>query len=283
MLRKIQNYLIGSDVEVFVVNTVTGEVISAEGLIGGTKKKPKPLERNGCAVQEDNVMAEFNVPPTTDPQDMYDNIVYVLNYLTNSLPEGFDVKIIPAAKLDEKYLKTPQAMEIGCDPDYNAWTKMRNIPPDIETLEGLRSCGGHIHIGYDNPTKAMSIKLIKALDLFLTVGSIIKDRDILRRQIYGKAGAYRIKPYGVELRTLSNFWISSLDNVKWVFKGIERAVEFVNSGKIIDEELASAICRAINNSDIRLATYLADEYNLLDEKDGLPTLVKQFELSDTNS
>lgn len=270
MKRQIKNFLVGSDIEVFVIDTVTNTVISAEGLIGGTKKAPKPLERPGCAVQEDNVMAEFNVPPTTDPEEMYENIVFVLNKITNSLPEGLDIAILPAAKLDAKYLETEQAREIGCDPDFNAWTGLRNIPPDVETLDGLRSCGGHIHIGYENPTKSMSIRLIKALDLYLTVGSIIKDRDILRRQIYGKAGAYRIKPYGVELRTLSNFWIKSKEDVKWIFNNIEKAINFVNSGQKISDDLAYAITKAINQSDVRLATLIANEYKLFDTEIPVP-------------
>ena len=40
---------------------------SVEGLIGGTKNAPVPIEGlpSGFGAQEDNVMLEFNIPPAT--------------------------------------------------------------------------------------------------------------------------------------------------------------------------------------------------------------------------
>lgn len=265
-VKKISNALIGSDIEVFVKNTVSGEIISAEGLIGGTKKEPFKLERKGCALQEDNVMAEFNVNPTNNPQDMYEDIVYVLNTITNRLPEGFDIEVAASAIIPNEFLQTQQAQEIGCDPDFNAWLDCTNIPPEIESLNGLRTCGGHIHIGYDNPNKTTSIALIKALDLFLTLPSIIKDTDSRRREVYGKAGAYRIKSYGVELRTLSNFWIKDLESVKFVFNAVAKAINFVNEGKLISISTAQKIVYAINNQDKQVAEELINEYGVLTEE-----------------
>lgn len=263
---RISNALVGSDIEVFVKNTVTGKIISAEGLIGGTKKEPLKLDRRGCALQEDNVMAEFNVNATNNPQDMYEDIVYVLNTLTSRLPEGFDIEIAASAIIPEEFLQTPQAQEIGCDPDFNAWMGCANIPPAIESLNGLRTCGGHIHIGYDNPTKTTSIALIKALDLFLTLPSILKDTDSRRREVYGKAGAYRIKPYGVELRTLSNFWIKDLESVKFVFNAVAKAINFVNEGRLLSINTSQRIVYAINMQDKEAANDLIKEFDVLTEE-----------------
>lgn len=264
--KKISNALVGADIEVFVKNTITNRIISAEGLIGGTKKEPLKLDRKGCALQEDNVMAEFNVNATNNPQDMYEDIVYVLNTLTNRLPEGFDIDISASAIIPDEFLHTPQAQEIGCDPDFDAWLGVTNIPPDIESLNGLRTCGGHIHIGYDNPSKTTSIAIIKALDLFLTLPSILKDTDSRRREVYGKAGAYRIKPYGVELRTLSNFWIKDLESVKFVFNAVAKAINFVNEGKLISMNNAKRIVYAINTQDKDAANELINEFNVLTEE-----------------
>jgi hypothetical protein len=44
--------------------------------------------------------------------------------------------------------------------------------------------------------------------MFLGLWSVINDPDTRRRQLYGKAGAIRFKPYGIEYRTLSNFWLA---------------------------------------------------------------------------
>jgi len=55
------------------------------------------------------------------------------------------------------------------------------------------------------------------MDLYLGVPSVLMDKGELRKQLYGKAGAYRMKPYGVEYRTLSNFWIFSDTTIGWVW------------------------------------------------------------------
>ncbi len=39
------------------------------------------------------------------------------------------------------------------------------------------------------------------------------DKDTERRGMYGKAGAFRPKPYGVEYRTLSNAWLSNDERI----------------------------------------------------------------------
>jgi hypothetical protein len=39
----------------------------------------------------------------------------------------------------------------------------------------------------------------------------------LRRELYGKAGAFRPKPYGVEYRVLSNRWLNSEALIRWVY------------------------------------------------------------------
>lgn len=273
---KINNVLVGADIEVFVKNTIENRIISAEGLIGGTKKAPLPLERKGCFLQEDNVMAEFNVNPTNNASDMYEDIVYTLNTITSRLPEGFDIAIEASAVIPEEFLQTEQAQEIGCDPDFNAWLGNRNTPPDIDSLEGLRSCGGHIHIGYDNPNKTTSVQIIKMLDLFLTVPSILLDPDTKRRKIYGKAGAYRIKSYGVELRTLSNFWIKDLKSVEFIFNGVAKAINIINENKRLSITDNQNIMSCINNQDVELANSLIEKFNVLDKAKVTPFIPVTF-------
>lgn len=261
--RKITDVTIGTDLEVFVKDTNKNEIISAEGLIGGTKEKPTPIDREGCFIQEDNVMAEFNVPPAVDPRDMYENIVFVLNHITNKLPEGFDIDVAASALIDGKYLETEQAQTFGCDPDYNIWTGLQNEAPNSLLFPNLRTCGGHVHVGYNGPTEELNVKLVKTLDLFLTVPSIIMDKDTMRRVLYGKSGSFRYKEYGVELRTLSNFWIKNLDGVKWMFNGVLRAVEFVNSMQVVTKTMEEKIVKCINNQDESLAKELIEKYELL--------------------
>ena len=61
---------VGTDPELMLREKSTGRIISAAGLIGGTKGKPVQMEGlpEGYGVQEDNVMVEYNIPPCTSGQ-----------------------------------------------------------------------------------------------------------------------------------------------------------------------------------------------------------------------
>ncbi len=79
---------IGADIEVFLINK-EGEFFPAIGLIGGSKRRPRPITKEGHMVQEDNVAAEFNIPPSVVPsaQQFVINIYYVLSKLQELIPE----------------------------------------------------------------------------------------------------------------------------------------------------------------------------------------------------
>ena len=51
-------------------------------------------------------------------------------------------------------------------------------------------------MGYENPDVDTSLALVKYMDVFLGVPSVIKDKDTKRRSLYGKAGCFRLTDYG---------------------------------------------------------------------------------------
>lgn len=155
-----------------------------------------------------------------------------------------------------------------CDPDFNVWTESVNVPPENTT--SLRSAGGHIHVGYDNPTMERSSKIIMAMDIFLGIPSIILDKDKDRRKMYGKAGCFRFKDFGCEYRTLSNFWIFDDELIEWVFNNTQKAIEFVNNDTIITND--KEIINCINNQDITLAYQLINSLNISLPKSQLLTV-----------
>jgi len=69
--------------------------------------------------------------------------------------------------------------------------------------------------------------------LLVGVPSLWLDQDPTsprRRAIYGKAGRYRTKPYGMEYRPLGNFWLESPDMVSLIYDLTMQAIECVENG-----------------------------------------------------
>lgn len=253
------NFSIGCDPEVFVGDTIPRSVI---GKVGGTKEFPMPLPiGEGFCVQEDNVAMEFNIPPSYSKQEFVSNIVKATDFLENNIAAAngwrFDKRSAIQFAMEE--LDDPRAFVFGCDPDYNAWTGRINPRPHSDDRT-LRSAGGHVHIGWDS-IKLNKRRLIRACDLFLGVPSVLMDNGELRKQLYGKAGAFRDKSFGVEYRTLSNFWIFDPKLVEWVYSSTERALEAALAKMPVEQERDN-ILQAINNNDKAVAEMLVDKYNL---------------------
>lgn len=248
-------FTIGGDPELFI--SKHGKHLSAVGLIGGSKDQPRPLAREGFAILEDNVAVEFNIAPCHNHMEFIEAIQYVMNGLKKNVLVDYDISQESAVVFDADQLDHPQAQEFGCEPDYNAWTRDIN-PRPCAADAALRSAGGHVHVGTtENP-----IEVIRAMDLFLGVPSTKMDKGTLRRQLYGKAGSFRQKPYGCEYRTLSNFWIFSPDLIKWVYDQTEKAISFVNSGKVVSEEDGNLIQACINNNSGEAYEHLCKTHGL---------------------
>jgi hypothetical protein len=253
----LNNVLLGADPEVFFEKD--GEIISAEGMVGGTKHAPKEISEEGHSIQEDNVMAEFNIPPSKDEQEFVYNVGFVRDYLeTLANVQGAKLNFSASAELNPKYLRSKQAKTFGCMPDYNYYLKDLNPAP--KGTGKLRSCGGHIHIGYDNPNLTDSENIVFAMDAILGLKSLFIDGDTRRRSLYGKAGSFRFKPFGVEYRTLSNFWIQTDELISWAYKETMNAIELINSGDIEKvKEFSTEIEQAINTNNKELATTLLNK------------------------
>jgi hypothetical protein len=236
---------------------------SCIGKIGGSKSVPLPLPLGfGYAVQEDNVAIEFNIPPAQDAREFIKSIQDTLNLLGSTISEQYGLSIvqISAASFPPEELLHPDALVFGCDPDYNAWTGERN-PKPVATDPALRSCGGHIHIGYDKSVYRPD-DVIKSVDLHVGVPSVLMDDGQKRKELYGKRGAYREKSYGVEYRTLSNFWIFKESLINWAWENTVRAVDAVGVQLNNINNDAELIEQAIDGNNKEIAQMLVNKYNL---------------------
>lgn len=253
---------IGADPEVFFKKG--NEYIPAIGMVGGTKHSPRKLRLG--AVQEDNVMAEFNIPPATTAGAFSKSIAVMLDALERiAANNGCTLAIVPYAQFDRKYLEHPQAREMGCEPDYNAWENTENRRPSYELLQNIRTASGHIHIGIPSPDKDPNkrVRLVSVCDLCLGLPSLFVDRDSTRRKFYGQAGAYRPKPYGVEYRVLSNFWIKKEEHRKWAFTS---AMYAANNWEQIYSRISPStrvlIQKAIDTHDLNLAAKILPAFGI---------------------
>ena len=246
-------FTIGCDPEFFLHHK--GKSISAIGVVGGTKDAPRPIGE-GCAVQEDNVAVEFCIPPADSCTKFYTSIMYALDKIMDEVPAGLAFKTTASEVFDDDQLQHPNALEFGCEPDSNAWTKKMNPRPKADNAN-LRSAGGHVHVGANDVDP---VQLIRSMDLFLGVPSIKLDMDTERRKLYGKAGAYRPKPYGAEYRTLSNFWIWDKKLIEWVYHQTSRAVDFVRAGNKLSVKDGVMIQQCINNNDAKAYDFLVHKY-----------------------
>lgn len=256
----IENFKVGADIEVFLMHKDTKEIVSAEGMIQGSKDFPFVFEEPFYATSLDNVMAEFCIPPATSPSEFYMSIQKALKYINKTIPKHLKAAAIPAAFLDSKYLQTENAMLFGCIPDFNAWTLQEN--PAASKGGTLRTCGGHVHIGYEEPQEHVNIALVKAMDLFVGVPSILFEPSNPRKMMYGKAGSFRHKQYGVEYRTISNYYLESKSLTNWVFDNTVEAINFVNKGSELSTSDESEIVDCINQSDEGMAFYLVSKFDI---------------------
>lgn len=287
---------VGADPEVFVQTIGEGHVVPICGKVGGTKEEPLIFSRyveaiHGAeaarrrnvlgdldvrqslpvgeyAVQEDNVMLEFNIPAATSTGRFCDYIAKALNVIEIQYlqPQKLEFKFeISHSFKPEDLAPFPQAFQIGCLPDMNAYADGDRIrePFSIIHFGNQRFCGGHLHVQY-NKNRVPPHIFAQFMDFF-TLPFLSYDSQRLRRLFYGQPGIYREKEYGIEYRTLSNFWL----NKKFRDSGnattlIENVFYLARSANGNPDVLSKAygmidwgdVQNAIKNEDTKLANEL---------------------------
>ncbi len=245
--------LIGSDIEFAVRDRKTGLIVPAGLLpIKGRKGKAEPMNYGG--VEIDCCGVEITPKPAANADDFVNNILRLTEEVQTKFSD-YEFLDMPSHNFTTTQLESaPEATVMGCDPDYDAWYNTRNPTPNavLAGIPNLRSFGGHVHIEGGTPAT------IVACDALLGLWSSEKDRDRNRRLLYGKAGAFRTKPYGVEYRVLSNFWTMNEDHLRTVFKYADIARKMtipaikgmLNTMGVADKNYWGYIRNCINNGNV---------------------------------
>ena len=257
---------VGTDTEFFLRDIKTNLPVTAIGKFGGTKQEPiTVMNTPGFCIQEDNVMPEINIPACETANDFVKCTQQILGWLQNEAKgKGLMVDISPSMSFTPEQLDHPQAKHIGCEPDYCVWTRSENEFDESKRhlLKHLRSAGGHVHISFNNTRKKITDQdkelLVMFCDLLMGIPSVILDSDSERKKLYGKAGSFRFKDYGIEYRTLSNFWFRNKKLMDWIFRSSHLAVDYMNDKnsirKLYDE--GAMIQEAINTQNINVAHHI---------------------------
>lgn len=253
-------FTIGADPEMFVQQAFPGQqssIISVHGLIPGDKRNPFAV--NGGAIQVDGMAAEINVNPARTRAEFMENIRTVMAELEGHLPPFTTIAHgLPVADFTRDYMaqQHPEAIELGCEPDYNAWTGNVNPRPNGEAL--FRTASGHIHLGWDagvdDPYKdkkhfELCCAVARQMDYYVGIYSLLWDGDNRRRDLYGKAGAFRAKSYGLEYRTPSTAWLADPFLQGWVFDASLKALTDFFNGDVAENLFGDAAQSIINNND----------------------------------
>ena len=153
---------------------------------------------------------------------------------------------------------TGGSKKFGCNPSANTYNTERTF--NDASVYQFRPVGGHIHLGF-NKDKVDLRRLVRLLDLFVGNSCVPfdqadNDNAIERRKNYGLPGEYREKDYGLEYRTLSNFWLNHYVLMSMVYGLARQAISIEMAGKS-DEFLALVneedVIAAIKNNDKSLA------------------------------
>lgn len=230
---------IGSDPELFVYDKKQKKIISAHDLVPGTKSDPYSLGLSTDyygSVQADGTAVEYNTVPAATLDGFLRTHERTLREIIRKLPEHCRLVVKPSIQYDREYFDTlpPVATELGCDPDYNAYTGHMNVIPSSDKYPTLRTGAGHIHIGWlDKPVEDPHDEdhfndcriLVQNMDKAYEWADI-EDKKDLRTVLYGAKGSFRPKPYGLEYRVPSNRWVGDADLQVFMFKLAEYVFSF---------------------------------------------------------
>ena len=273
------NLNMGCDPEFFF--TRGGKVIGSEKVL--PEDGLKSADYWGGKFIRDGVQAELNPTPSTCRAAVGNAIRACFKDLhTKILKDKADIsadfsQCIEVSK-EEMDSLSEKSKIFGCAPSTNIYNegkcKTSVIAVDPKKYFG-RSAGGHIHLGTynwygynDDKTAKDALKgadiMVPVLDIVVGNTCVLIDRaesNKERRKVYGKAGEFRLKTYGIEYRTLSNFWLRSHQLTSFVFGLSRLAYHLVTQSApgndyvkaLFDAVKREDIVRAINENDFDLA------------------------------
>lgn len=293
-----QSISLGCDPEFFFASA-DGKTIGSEKLLPKDGLTVRAGDPNSSKTVIDGVQAELNPRSSSCREQLAGEIAQCFRNLYDNvlLSKGIKVQIAPLVDVTQSELDSLSegSRVFGCAPSTNVYQDKEKSAIKVDPKKYLRrSAGGHIHLGNyysdslrvpeniireadkefngrwaiatrtDKALKETPEIMVPVLDIMVGNTCVLLDRNVgnkERRDNYGRVGEYRIKEYGIEYRTLSNFWLKSYPLMSFVLGMARFAVHLVEqsvSGNDYVKALFDAVPRediikAINDNDFDLA------------------------------
>lgn len=247
------SYLIGCDPELFLSRG--GKTIGSERVVPEVKS----------IVMRDGIQVELNPPASMSPAILGSWISQAFRNLDRM------VKAQPGVEIDFNEVVEVERAELDslsersrillCTPSKNIYGPRPSMSEAERAAYRIRSAGGHLHFGLRGDLYDERLRMVTWFDVFVGNTCVLIDRDpkaIIRREHYGRAGEYRIPNYGLEYRTLSNFWLRNFTLLDFVFSLSKIAIGVVEDS-LNGGELESRLIEVV---DINRVIKAIDENNL---------------------
>lgn len=219
-------FTIGSDPE-FILNDDRNICKSAIGIIKGTRENRLKINEN--EFYYDNVLAECTIKPSSSKEEFYENINESIENLKN-IVSPYNLSNLSFAYFSKEELNHPDAKKSGCESEYCAYSLEKISSERINSLfkiSQLRTAGGHVHLGTElGKDHESCVMLVRMLDLFLGFPFLFLDPSVERRKLFGSPGRYRQPEYGIEYRTLGNYWLFEKKLIELVYDICEFVISF---------------------------------------------------------
>lgn len=285
-----QNISLGCDPEFFFADR-RGDVIGSEKILEGHTRA------SGIII--DGVQAEMNPGASSCRETLAGNISACfgrIHQILKSRGDNVTLKMDTLVDISERELNSlsDASRRFGCAPSTNIYSQGENKTSEIKANPATylkRSAGGHIHLGnylsgyldektyggnseyarqhdqakrLEKAMKQMPEIMVPILDIVVANTCVLLDRQAgnkERRENYGRVGEFRIKDYGIEYRTLSNFWLLSYPLMSLVTGLCRLAVHLVSESNehndyvkaLFDAVSREDIVKAVNENDFDLA------------------------------
>ena len=220
---------IGCDPELFLFDKVLDRIVPACGIVEGSKESPIMLN-NGGMLQLDGTVLEFGTPPVDAEGDNFskalkETLDIIRKQLSDNYGDRYELRCgASAAYSPEDITENHEGLIVGCSAQY---VMVNDNSPTRAILESTGKLspnavpiGGHIHFGFTDKMESRivedysALRYVRALER-AGVTHLIKDvkciASKIRNRIMGfptKTPTIRVKPYGVEFRNLSSYWLA---------------------------------------------------------------------------